>query len=107
MTNQFQVNQQIVCIDDTTHSEQYLGIRKGETYTIRWLGMHKSYLAGDYLGVRLVGIERGTCPEMGDIDPPYRASRFRPVVTDRLASLRGLLAGGPIAGEKRVKENVE
>lgn len=109
--HEFYVGQQVACIDDTTLPEQYLEIKKGEIYTVRWVGMHNSYLAGEYLGVRLAGITRGACPFSNEEDPPYRASRFRPLVKDRLASLRQAAVDpqGPVQGNidgprKRVKE---
>jgi hypothetical protein len=71
---------EIVCIDDGIRHEQYLGIRAGETYKARWVGPVTSYMNGDYIGVRLEGINRGACPEFGDEDPPFNARRFRPVV---------------------------
>jgi hypothetical protein len=40
----------------------------------------RTYLGGDYIGVRLVGINRGVCPQFGEEDPPFAARRFRPVV---------------------------
>jgi hypothetical protein len=83
---------QVVCIDDNTLPEQYLEVKPGEIYTLSWVGIHESYIAGEYLGVRLVGIDRGICPQFGDLNPPFRATRFRPAVPDRMASLRALLA---------------
>lgn len=71
---------EIVCIDDATLQEQYLGIKAGETYTCRWIGPCRTYLGGDYIGVRLVGINRGVCPEFGEEDPAFDARRFRPLV---------------------------
>ena len=41
---------EVVCIDDTTLPEQYLGIRAGETYTATWVGLCRTYLGGDYAG---------------------------------------------------------
>jgi len=80
MTNAIHPGDTIVCIDDSTYAEQYLGIKAGETYTCRWIGPCRSYLGGDYIGVRLAGINRGVCPQFGEQDPPFRASRFRPLV---------------------------
>ncbi|PWE56392.1 hypothetical protein DEM27_08315 [Metarhizobium album] len=98
MTNQFFVGQQVQCIDDSTLPEQYLEVRKGEIYTIRWIGIAKGYMNGEYLGVRLSGIRRGDCPQFGEQDPPFRATRFRPLINDRLGSLRALLVPGqPLA----------
>lgn len=69
----------VECIDDSIPPEQYIEVRRGERYTVAWYGTHTSYLAGDYMGVRLVGIHRGACPFTGDEDPPFRAERFRVV----------------------------
>lgn len=78
--NPIKPGDQVVCIDDSTLPEQYLGIRAGETYKCRWIGPCRTYLGGDYLGIRLEGISRGVCPEFGEEDPPFAARRFRPVV---------------------------
>lgn len=73
----------IVCVDakraPTTTLET--GLKEGEIYTIRTIGMHRHYIDGDYLGVRLAEIDRGLDPsDLRDDDMPFRASRFRPVV---------------------------
>lgn len=96
-TWQFHVGQQVVCVDDSTMPEQYVGIKVGEIYTLSWVGIHSNYISGEYLGVRLVGVDRGVCPQFGDKDPPFRATRFRPLKNDPLGSLRALLAGQPLA----------
>lgn len=70
----------VVCIDDTTLPEQYLGIRAGQVYRATWVGMSRTYLGGDYLGIRLAGVNRGVCPQFAEEDPPFAARRFRPVV---------------------------
>jgi hypothetical protein len=80
----FRPGQQVICVDDTTPPEQYLGIRAGETYTLRWVGEHMNYIGGSYIGVRLEGVDRGVCPQFGEEDPPFRAARFRPVVGPRV-----------------------
>lgn len=95
----FHVGQEVVCVDakqpaDTTLKSE---LTEGRVYTIRWVGPHKHYLDGEYIGVRLVGIDRGVCEIWGDVDTPFRATRFRPLVKDRLASLRAIAAGGPLA----------
>ncbi|MFC7067480.1 hypothetical protein [Brucella rhizosphaerae] len=94
--NQFHIGQQVVCIDSVVGFEQYLEIKEGEVYTIEWIGPFEHYIHCSYIGVRLAGINRGTCPQFGYENPPFSASRFRPLVTDRLSALRGLLAGGPV-----------
>ncbi len=80
MTSTIRPGDDVICIDDTTLPEQYLEIRQGEIYTCRWIGPCRTYLGGDYIGVRLDGINRGICPQFFEEDPPFRASRFRPVV---------------------------
>lgn len=92
--HQLHVGQDVVCINaaqpkDTTLPSE---LTEGAIYKIRWIGPYKTYLDGEYIGVRLEGIDRGTCQIWGDVDPPFRATRFRPLVADRLGSLRALLA---------------
>ncbi|NGO63987.1 hypothetical protein G6N76_09900 [Rhizobium daejeonense] len=80
MTTTIKPGDEIVCIDDGIYAEQYLGIKEGAVYKARWVGPATSYMNGDYIGVRLEGINRGVCPEFGDEDPPFNVRRFRPVV---------------------------
>ncbi len=77
------VGDEVVCVDDKVGFEQWLGIRAGEVYTIRWIGQYSHYIHGDYLGVRLAGVERMDCPHFGYKDVPFAASRFKPVVKPR------------------------
>ena len=97
--NDFYVGQQVVCIDDKFKNVSIdQVIRKGQIYTIRWVGMYSHYVDGEFLGVKLEEIHRGNDdgPEgYGAADMPYRASRFRPLVKDRIGSLRMLLAPSP------------
>lgn len=99
MTYQFYVGQQVVCVDATfKHVSIDQGIREGEIYTIREVLPYVHYIDGEYIGLRFEGIDRGTCKEYGDVDPPYHSRRFRPLVADRLGSLRALLVPGqPLA----------
>lgn len=69
----------VECINADIPPEQYIEVKVGERYEVRDYGLHSSYLAGDYMGVRLVGIHRGACPFTGDEDPPFRAERFKVV----------------------------
>ena len=69
----------VECINDDIPPEQYIEVKVGEQYKVRWYGRHTSYLAGNYMGVKLVGIVRGICPMTDDQDPPFRADRFRVV----------------------------
>lgn len=79
-----QVGDDVVCIDAKIFDLQYIEVKEGEAYRVRWVGPCSSYMNGDYFGVRLEGIHRGVCPEFGDEDPPFNARRFRPVVGPRV-----------------------
>ncbi|OEC93272.1 MULTISPECIES: CAP-Gly domain protein [unclassified Rhizobium] len=108
MSYDFHVGQKVVCIDDTfKHVSIDQLIRKGTIYTIRWVGEYTHYVDGTFIGVKLEEIHRGNDdgPEgYGAADMPYRASRFRPLVKDKIASLRKLLAPTPDApAEPKVK----
>ena len=119
-TWQFHVGQDIVCIKAAYDPQQKTTITpelvEGRIYKIRWVGIYNHYLDGEYLGVRVEGIYRGICPHWGYDDQPFRADRFRPLVADRLGSLRALLVPNqPIAPapeepkrvvKKREEENV-
>lgn len=96
-TWQFHVGQDVVCIDASISGEQYIELTDGGVYRLRWVGLFTHYIYGEYLGVKLEGIERMVCPHFGYPDMPYNASRFRPLVKDRLSSLRSLLAGNGTA----------
>jgi len=111
--HQFYVGQDVVCIDagqppSTTLPSE---LTEGAIYKIRWIGPYEHYLDGEYIGVRLEGIDRGTCQIWGYVDPPFRATRFRPLVADRLGSLRALLVPGqplaPSVDEPRRKVTVK
>jgi hypothetical protein len=99
----FHVGQKVVCINDTfKHVSIDQGIRKGQIYTIRWVGPYKHYVDGEFIGVKLAEINRGNDdgPEgYGAADMHYRATRFRPLLKDRLSALKNLLAPTP-KGEK-------
>lgn len=73
----------VICIDDTFPSGVGLqGIRAGEEYTVRSIGHYAHAIDGAYRGVRLEEVVRGEDPA-GYCEPdlPFRASRFRPVVS--------------------------
>lgn len=76
----------VICIDDTfRHVSIDQQIRKGEVYTVRSYGPYRHYIDGDYYGVRLEEIYRGADPAGYDPgDMPYRASRFKPVVSPKI-----------------------
>ncbi|PWL18800.1 hypothetical protein DKP76_06970 [Falsochrobactrum shanghaiense] len=107
----FHVGQQVVCIDGAAGFEQTVEVEEGAIYTVSWIGPFDHYIHGNYIGVRLVGIDRGECPQFGYKNPPFAARRFRPLVRDKLSSLRGLLAGGPVTEKfeepkRKVREEV-
>lgn len=118
MDNHFYVGQDVVCIDngqpaDTTLPSELV---KGRIYKLRWVGIHKHYLDGEYVGVRLVGIDRGTCMIWGDVDTPFKASRFRPLVSDPTAIFKRIATDpdfkidapeGPLRVPEHVKEDVK
>lgn len=94
--NQFYVGQEVVCIKASYDPGQRTTIApelvEGQIYRIRWLGMYNHYLDGEYLGVRVEGVDRGTCPHWGYVDQPFNANRFRPLVSDPLAWARQIAA---------------
>lgn len=72
----------VVCIDDTfPDGVGPQGIAAGQQYTIAWYGRHSHPIDGDYMGVRLVEVQRGADPGAYCDDLPFRADRFRPVVS--------------------------
>lgn len=93
-THKFYVGQDVVCVDngqpkDTTLPSELM---VGSVYKVRWLGIYSHYLDGEYLGIKVEGIDRGICQIWGYVDPPFKAKRFRPVVNDPLASLKNIAA---------------
>lgn len=111
---------EVVCIDDKFKGVTIpQGITEGQTYTIRWIGVFNNYVDGEFLGVKLEGIDRGVDPTYGYDDPPFNARRFRPVVKDPLALFKRIATDpefkidapegplhpdGPLPEKKRVKE---
>lgn len=122
--NKFYVGQDVVCIDNGQPANTTLPseLEVGRVYKLRWVGIHKHYLDGEYVGVRVEGIDRGTCKIWGDFDTPFKASRFRPLVSDPLAQFRQIAADpngykvtgpegplhpdGPLPEREREKEEV-
>ncbi|UYE95910.1 hypothetical protein KNLIENLN_00098 [Sinorhizobium phage NV1.1.1] len=95
MTYQFHVGQEVVCIDDKVPLEggatvKDAAITEGQTYTLRWVGMASHYVFGSYMGVKLEGVDSKFGEAWGLKDAPFAARRFRPLVQDRLGSLRAL-----------------
>jgi len=89
----FRIGQPVICVDDTDQSRsgKYNWLKKGNKYTIRWIGMYKhpNHTEG-ILSVRVEGISRhnsfttsrmciawGWDPET--VDMPFKATRFRPL----------------------------
>lgn len=95
----FHVGQKVVCIDDHFKNVSLdQGIRKGKVYTVRWAGHYRHYVDGDFYGIKLMELYRGKDdgPEgYGAVDMPFRASRFRPLVSDRIRGMLGLKAPTP------------
>ncbi|RVO55120.1 hypothetical protein CN090_04155 [Sinorhizobium meliloti] len=95
MTYQFHVGMMVQCIDDKVPLEGGIvvkdaAITEGTVYKIRWVGMATHYVFGSYLGVKLEGVDSKFGEAWGVKDAPFAARRFRPLVNDRLASLRAL-----------------
>ena len=122
--NNFYVGQEVVCINAKQPSNTTLPseLVEGQIYKIRWLGIHKHYLEGEYVGVRIEGVDRGICQIWGDVDTPFRADRFRPLVKDPIAIFRQIATDptykvtgpegplhpdGPLPEIEREKEEVE
>lgn len=77
----FRVNQKVVCVDDErTDATGVKDVHRGEIYTIRWCGIHSTPWHPEEYCVRLLGIERVDSWVPSNIDCPFRASRFRPIV---------------------------
>jgi hypothetical protein len=97
--NDFYVGQKVVCIDDKFKNVSIDQLnREGQIYTVRWVGMYNHYIDGEFVGIKVEEIHRGNDdgPEgYGAADMPYRATRFRPLVKDKISALRGLLAPKP------------
>lgn len=95
----FQVGQKVVCINDRFKNVSIdQGIRKGQIYTVRWVGHYRHYVDGDFYGIKLMELYRGNDdgPEgYGATDMPFRATRFRPLVSDRIRSMLGMKAPTP------------
>lgn len=119
---------EVVCIDDKVPLSgggvvKDANITEGQTYVIRWVGMAHLYTLGDYLGVKLEGVDSKFGEPWGVPDAPYAARRFRPLVKDPLAVFRQIAAdphgfkvtgpegptrtpGGEPAKREKVKEEV-
>ena len=56
------VGDEVICVDGRTLPEQYLGVEEGEIYRVKWVGMCRTYLGGDYAGIRLAGVKSWRLP---------------------------------------------
>ena len=85
MTHQYRIGERVLCIDDTFKNVSIdQGLRAQTEYTVRWAGNYHHYIDGDFYGIKLFEIDRGNDdgPEgYGAADMPFRASRFKPLVT--------------------------
>lgn len=93
----FYPGQEVICIDDKVPlasgaTVKDANITEGTVYRLRWVGMANHYVFGDYLGVRLEGVNSGFGEAWGQPDAPYAAKRFRPLVKDPLAVFRQIAA---------------
>jgi len=107
------VGVEVICIDDQVPLEggkfvKDANITEGQTYRVRWVGMASHYVFGDYLGVKLDGIDSRFGEAWGVPDAPYAARRFRPLVKDPLSIFRAIAVDpkfevdapeGPMRGE--------
>ena len=57
------------------------GLVAGAIYTLAWRGRWNHPIDGSYMGVRLVELQRGEDPAAYCDDLPFRADRFKPVVS--------------------------
>ncbi|MER9697685.1 hypothetical protein [Mesorhizobium sp. M0146] len=84
---------EVVCIDDQVPlaggtSVKDANITEGAVYRLRWVGVANLYFVGEYLGVKLEGVDSGFGEAWGVPDAPYSAKRFRPLVKDPIALFR-------------------
>jgi hypothetical protein len=111
---------EVVCVDDQVPLAgggfvKDANITEGTVYRIRWVGMAHLYTLGDYLGVKLEGVDSGFGEPWGVPDAPYAARRFRPLVKDPLAWARRIATDpefkvnapeGPVRVPEKEKEEV-
>lgn len=73
--------QKVVCVNASNiRSQLALPIKEGEQYVVRWVGPLPSPYDAHGLGIRLTGITRPTCKRYDNVDMPFRADRFHPLV---------------------------
>lgn len=72
----------VICINDEfPYGVGPQGLVAGAEYTIAWRGKWNHPIDGSYMGVRLVELQRGKDPAAYCDDLPFRADRFKPVVS--------------------------
>lgn len=91
------VGVECVCVDDKVPIAgggvvKDANITEGHVYRVRWVGMAHLYPVGDYLGVKLDGVDSKFGEPWGVPDAPYAARRFRPLVKDPIAMFRAIAA---------------
>jgi hypothetical protein len=116
--NQFYIGQDVICVDDKVPLMggavvKDANLTEGQVYKIRRLEIVCHYVFGEYLGICVEGVDSKFGEPWGVPDCPYKATRFRPLVNDPLASLRNIAADpdgykpaapeGPVRG-KPVRE---
>lgn len=76
------VGDRVICINDEfPYGVGPQGLVAGAEYTIAWRGKWNHPIDGSYMGVRLAELQRGEDPAAYCDDLPFRADRFRPVVS--------------------------
>ena len=72
----------VICINDEfPFGVGPQGLVAGAIYTLAWRGRWNHPIDGSYMGVRLVELQRGEDPAAYCDDLPFRADRFKPVVS--------------------------
>src|SRR5689334_8791368 len=116
----FYPGMEVICIDDQVAlmggvKVKDANITEGQVYTLRWVGQASHYVFGDYLGVKLVGVDSQFGEAWGVPDAPYAARRFLPLVRDPIAVFRRIAVDpsyrvdgpeGPVRSPEKVKEEV-
>lgn len=111
MSYDFHVGQKVVCVDDSSTGADsgLIGLKIGNQYTIRWVGIYDHGVAwGPMLCVRVLGIDRANSDFLPDgVDVPLRANRFRPLVSKSMELLHSIVRavndGKPLIPDKLPK----
>ena len=76
------IGDKVICVNDEfPDGVGPQGIRAGEQYTVAWYGRWSHPIDGEYMGVRLAELQRAVDPAAYCDDLPFRADRFKPVVS--------------------------